>query len=67
MRRLKARQDPTKNGSGESTSRGILLDVKDRVLGVHSSLVLRGLTDQTLLVGEGHERRRCVTTLLVGN
>ena len=43
------------------------LRVEDRVLGVHSSLVLGGITDQTLLVGEGNERGGGVRTLVVGN
>lgn len=43
------------------------LDVKDSVLRVHSRLVLCGLTDQALLVGEGYKGRSCVATLLVGN
>lgn len=44
-----------------------LLDVKDSVPRVHSSLVLRGLANQTLLVGKGDERGSGVATLLVGN
>ena len=44
-----------------------LLDVEDGVAGVHGSLVLGGLTNQTLLLVEGDERRRGKATLLVGN
>lgn len=43
------------------------LDIEDGVLGVHGSLVLSGLTDQTLLSSEGNERRSGEATLLVGN
>jgi hypothetical protein len=43
------------------------LGVEDGVDGVHGSIVLGGLTDQTLLVGEGNERRGGERTLLVGN
>jgi len=43
------------------------LDIEDGVDGVHSSLVLGSLTDQTLLVGERNERRGGERTLLVGN
>lgn len=43
------------------------LDIEDGVLRVHGGLVLGGLTDQALLVGEGNERGRGVATLLVGN
>lgn len=43
------------------------LDVEDGVLRVHSSLVLGGLTDQTLLVGERDEGGGSVATLIVGN
>ena len=43
------------------------LDIKDGVLWVHSSLVLRGLTDQTLLAGEGDEGWRREAALLVGD
>jgi hypothetical protein len=32
-----------------------LLDIEDGVSWVHSSLVLRGFTDQTLLIGERDE------------
>lgn len=45
----------------------VLLDIEDSVLRVHGSLVLRGLANQTLLVGEGDERRGGVATLLVGD
>ena len=44
-----------------------LLDIEDGVLGVHSSLVLGGLSDQTLLACEGDERGSGEATLLVGN
>ena len=43
------------------------LDVEDGVLRVHSSLVLGGLTDETLLAGERDERGSGEATLLVGN
>lgn len=43
------------------------LDVEDGVLRVHSGLVLGGLTDQTLLVGERDEGGGSVATLIVGN
>ena len=43
------------------------LDIEDGVLRVHSSLVLGGLTDQTLLSAEGDERGCREVTLLVGN
>jgi hypothetical protein len=43
------------------------LDIEDGVGRVHSSLVLGGITDQTLLVGEGNERGSGVRTLVVGN
>lgn len=43
------------------------LGIEDSVTGVHGSIVLGGLTDQTLLVGEGDERRGGEGTLLVGN
>jgi hypothetical protein len=42
------------------------LDVEDGVPRVHSGLVLGGLTDQTLLVGE-REGGGSVATLIVGN
>lgn len=44
-----------------------LLDIEDGVDWVHSSLVLSGLTDQTLLSSEGDERRGGEATLLVGD
>lgn len=44
-----------------------LLDIEDGVAGVHGSLVLGGLTDQTLLLSERDERRGGEGTLLVGN
>jgi hypothetical protein len=43
------------------------LGIEDSVAGVHGSIVLGGLTDQTLLLGEGNERRGGERTLLVGN
>lgn len=43
------------------------LDIEDGVFGVHGSLVLCGLTDQSLLRSEGDERWRGEATLLVGN
>lgn len=43
------------------------LDVEDGVLGVHGSLVLSGLTDETLLVGERDKGGGSVTTLVVGD
>lgn len=44
-----------------------LLDIKDGVSWVHSSLVLCRLANQTLLVGEGNERWSGEATLLIGN
>lgn len=44
-----------------------LLGIENSVLGVHGSVVLGSLTNQTLLVGEGNERRGSERTLLVGN
>lgn len=44
-----------------------ILDIEDGVLGVHSGLVLGGLTDETLLVGERDEGRGGEASLLVGN
>ena len=43
------------------------LGVEDRVLGVHSDLVLGRITDQTLSVSEGNERGRRPVTLVVGD
>lgn len=43
------------------------LDIEDGVLRVHGGLVLGGLTDQALLVGERNERGSSVATLVVGN
>ena len=43
------------------------LDIEDGVDGVHGSLVLGGLTDQTLLSSEGNERRGGEGTLVVGD
>jgi hypothetical protein len=45
----------------------ILLDVKDGVRGVHCRLVLGGLANEALLVGEGDERGRREASLLIGN
>ena len=45
----------------------ISLDIEDGVLRVHRSLILGGLTDQTLLSAEGDERGRREVTLLVGD
>jgi hypothetical protein len=44
-----------------------LLGIEDGVLGVHGSIVLSSLTDQTLLISEGDERRGGERTLLVGD
>lgn len=44
-----------------------LLDIEDGVLRVHSSLVLRSLTDQALLIGERDEGGSSVATLVIGN
>lgn len=44
-----------------------ILDIEDGVLGVHGGLVLGGLTDKTLLVGERDEGRSSEASLLVGN
>ena len=46
---------------------GGLLDIEDGVDGVHSSLVLGGLTDQTLLLVERDVRGSGEATLLVGD
>lgn len=43
------------------------LGVEDGIPGVHGSIVLGSLTNQTLLLGEGDERRGGERTLLVGN
>lgn len=43
------------------------LDIEDGVAGVHGSLVLGGLTDETLLVREAHEGGGGEGTLLVGD
>ena len=43
------------------------LCVEDSVVRVHCDLVLRGITDQTLGVREGHVRGCCSVTLVVGN
>lgn len=44
-----------------------ILGVEDGVGGVQRSLVLGGITDEALLLGEGNERRSNTVTLLVGN
>jgi len=44
-----------------------LLDIKDGVGWVHGSLVLRRLTDQSLLWCEGNEGRCGKASLLIGN
>jgi hypothetical protein len=43
------------------------LDIEDSVLGVHSSLVLCGLANQSLFRSEGDERWRGEATLLICN
>lgn len=43
------------------------LGIENGVAGVHGSIVLSGLTNQTLLLGERDERRGGEGTLLVGN
>ena len=43
------------------------LGVEDGVAGVHGSIVLGSLTNQTLLISEGNERRGGERTLLVGD
>lgn len=43
------------------------LGIEDGIPGVHGSIVLCGLTNQTLLLGEGNERRGGERTLLVGD
>mmetsp|Transcript_29898 Transcript_29898/g.95790 ORF Transcript_29898/g.95790 Transcript_29898/m.95790 type:complete len:670 (+) Transcript_29898:1155-3164(+) len=43
------------------------LDVEDSVLRVQGSLVLGGISDQPLVVGEGNPRRGDTVTLIVGN
>lgn len=51
----------------KAPSRHDLLDIEDGVDGVHGGLVLGGLTDQSLGLSEGHERRGGERTLLVGD
>lgn len=41
-----------------------LLDIEDGVVGVRGGLVLGGITNQTLILGEG-DVRRCDTVTLV--
>jgi hypothetical protein len=43
------------------------LGVEDGVVGVHGDLVLRGISDKTLCVGEGNERRGRPVTLVIGD
>ena len=43
------------------------LRVKDGVVGVHRDLVLRGIADQPLGVGEGDVGWSCAVTLVVGD
>jgi hypothetical protein len=52
---------------GDRTRAKNSLGIEDSVAGVHGSVVLGGLTDQTLLLGEGNERRGGERTLLVGD
>lgn len=52
---------------GQGPSRDNLLDIEDGVDGVHGGLVLGSLTDQSLGVSEGDERRGGEGTLLVGD
>jgi len=49
------------------TSTDQTLSVENGVLGVEGSLVLSGITDQSLLVRESNERGSNTVTLLVGN
>lgn len=46
---------------------GNSLGIEDGVPGVHGSIVLGRLTNQTLLIGEGDERWRGEGALLVGD
>ena len=53
--------------SRRNSSHGYSLDIEDGVGRVHSSLVLGGITDETLLVGERDEGGGGVATLVVGD
>ena len=44
-----------------------MLLTEDGVDGVHGDLVLGGISDQTLGVGEGNIRRGCSVTLIIGD
>lgn len=52
---------------GQAPSGNDLLDIEDGVDGVHGGLVLGSLTDQSLGVSEGDERRGGEGTLFVGD
>jgi hypothetical protein len=56
--RMKRKQAPNSKNS---------LDIEDGVGRVHGGLVLGGITNQTLLVGERDEGGGSVATLVVGN
>lgn len=66
MRRLERRKEVRFRGFYASLNLN-LLDIEDGVLGVHGRLILRRLANQTLLIGERHERGSCVATLFIGN
>jgi hypothetical protein len=61
------RLDVLLDGRVIETTTNQTLGIEDSVAGVHGSIVLGGLTDQTLLLGEGNERRGGERTLLVGD